>query len=280
VITLKKLTWDNCFSYGSGNELDLNESTVTQLVGTNGTGKSSIPLILEEVLFNKNSKGIKKADIPNREVNNGYDISLSFDVVDDEYKIDVSRRTNIKVKLWKNGEDISSHTATNTYKTLEEIIGIDFKTFSQIVYQNTNASLQFLTATDTNRKRFLIDLLQLDDYVKYFDVFKELSRTLGGDVSRIQGKIDTINKWLLDNKLEDTSLLPKLELPFYSEEDEETLRSLQLEFENISEITKKINQNNLYKKELESIDLGLAREFVANSEIQDTSELKTKVGEI
>ena len=280
MITLKKLTWDNCFSYGSGNELDLNESTVTQLVGTNGTGKSSIPLILEEILFNKNSKGIKKADIPNREVNNGYDISLSFDVVDDEYKIDVSRRTNIKVKLWKNGEDISSHTATNTYKTLEEIIGIDFKTFSQIVYQNTNASLQFLTATDTNRKRFLIDLLQLDDYVKYFDVFKELSRTLGGDVSRIQGKIDTINKWLLDNKLEDTSLLPKLELPFYSEEDEETLRSLQLEFENISEITKKINQNNLYKKELESIDLGLAREFVANSKIQDTSELKTKVGEI
>ena len=91
-----------------------------------------------------------------------------------------------------------------------------------------------------------------------------MSRTLGGDVSRIQGKIDTINKWLLDNKLEDTSLLPKLELPFYSEEDEETLRSLQIEFENISEITKKINKNNLYKKELESIDLGLAREFVAN----------------
>ena len=159
MITLKKLQWSNCFSYGSDNELDLNESTVTQLVGTNGTGKSSIPLILEEVLFNKNSKGIKKADIPNREVNNGYDISLSFDVVDDEYKIDVSRRTNIKVKLYKNGEDISSHTATNTYKTLEQIIGIDFKTFSQIVYQNTNASLQFLTATDTNRKRFLIDLV-------------------------------------------------------------------------------------------------------------------------
>ena len=51
------------------------------------------------------------------------------------------RRTNIKVKLYKNEEDISSHTATATYKTLEAIIGIDFKTFSQIVYQNTNASL-------------------------------------------------------------------------------------------------------------------------------------------
>jgi len=280
VITLKKLQWSNCFSYGADNELDLNETIVTQLIGTNGTGKSSIPLILEEVLFNKNSKGIKKADIPNREVNKGYDISLSFNVVDDEYKIEVIRRGSIKVKLYKNGNDISSHTATNTYKTLEEVIGIDFKTFSQIVYQNTNASLQFLTATDTNRKRFLIDLLQLDNYVKYFDVFKELSRNLAGEVSNIQGKIDTIDKWLSDNYLEDTSLLSKLELPFYSEEDEESLRSLQLEFQNISEITKKINQNNLYKSQLESIDLGLAKEYVNNNEWQDTEGLVQEIGEI
>ena len=59
MITLKKLQWDNCFSYGEGNSLDLDDATLTQLVGTNGQGKSSIPLILEEVLFNKNSKGIK-----------------------------------------------------------------------------------------------------------------------------------------------------------------------------------------------------------------------------
>ena len=255
MITLKKLQWSNCFSYGADNELDLTESIVTQLVGTNGTGKSSIPLILEEVLFNKNSKGIKKADIPNREVNNGYDISLTFDVVDDEYQIDVVRRGNIKVKLYKNGEDISSHTATNTYKTLEEVIGIDHKTFSQIVYQNTNASLQFLTATDTNRKRFLIDLLQLDNYVKYFEVFKDLARSIGSEATLVQGKIDTINKWLLDNKMENTSLLSKIDLPFVSEEDDKTLRSLMIEYENISEINKKINKNNFTKEQLGEIDL-------------------------
>ena len=255
MITLKKLQWSNCFSYGADNELDLTESIVTQLVGTNGTGKSSIPLILEEVLFNKNSKGIKKADIPNREVNNGYDISLSFDVVDDEYEIDVVRRGNIKVKLYKNGEDISSHTATNTYKTVEEVIGIDHKTFSQIVYQNTNASLQFLTATDTNRKRFLIDLLQLNKYVEYFEVFKDLARTSGTDATRLQGKIDTINKWLLDNKMENTSLLSKIDLPFVSEEDDKTLRSLMIEYENISEINKKINKNNFTKEQLSEIDV-------------------------
>ena len=260
MITLKKLQWSNCFSYGADNELDLTESIVTQLVGTNGTGKSSIPLILEEVLFNKNSKGIKKADIPNREVNNGYDISLSFDVVDDEYKIDVVRRGNIKVKLYKNGEDISSHTATNTYKTLEDVMGIDHKTFSQIVYQNTNASLQFLTATDTNRKRFLIDLLQLNNYVEYFEVFKDLARASGTEATRLQGKIDTINKWLLDNKMEDTSLLSKIDLPFVSEEDDKTLRSLMIEYENISETNKKINKNNFITEQLNEIDLASYKE--------------------
>jgi len=279
VITLEKLTWSNCFSYGSDNVIELNDNTLTQLIGTNGAGKSSIPLILEEVLFNKNSKGIKKADISNRIVANGYDISLDFSVNEDSYHIDVTRRANIKVKLLKNGEDISSHTATNTYKTLEEIIGIDFKTFSQIVYQNTNASLQFLTATDTNRKKFLIDLLQLDKYVAYFEVFRELSRQVGVDVSRIQGKIDTIEKWLNDNKLENISLLSKIDLPIYSEEDGKTLRSLQIEFENISEITKKINTNNHWKEQLGEIDLPKMREQLEKYSVKkDTRETLTAIG--
>ena len=279
MITLEKLTWNNCFSYGSDNTIDLQKNTLTQLIGTNGAGKSSIPLILEEVLFNKNSKGIKKADIANRQINNGYDISLDFTVNEDQYHIDVARRASIKVKLIKNNEDISSHTATNTYKTLEQIIGIDFKTFSQIVYQNTNASLQFLTATDTNRKKFLIDLLQLDKYVAYFDVFRELSRTLGSDVSRIDGKIATIEKWLKDNKLEDTSLLSKMDLPKYSEEDGKTLRSLQIEFENISENIKKINQNNYYRKELESVDIHEHRRILAEyPEVVDTTGFLTGLG--
>ena len=135
MIILQKLKWDNCFSYGEDNEIDLSKSTLTQLVGTNGVGKSSIPLILEEVLFNKNSKNVKKADIANRYVNKGYDISLDFSIDNDTYCISVSRRATLKCKLTKNGEDISSHTASNTYKTLNELLGIDFKTFSQLVYR-------------------------------------------------------------------------------------------------------------------------------------------------
>ena len=279
MIILQKLKWDNCFSYGEGNEIDLSKSTLTQLVGTNGVGKSSIPLILEEVLFNKNSKNVKKADIANRYIGKGYDITLDFSVDGDLYTISVSRRATLKCKLTKNGEDISSHTASNTYKTLNEVLGIDFKTFSQLVYQNTNASLQFLTATDTNRKKFLIDLLKLDEYVSYFETFKEAVRVISSDITTSNAKIATIEKWLEDNFLEDTSLLEKMDLPKFSEKDEESLRSLQLEFENISEKNKKINDNNLRKEQLKSIDLHEAKRLLSlHPEEIDTSDHLTRLG--
>ena len=248
MITLKRLKWNNCFSYGNNNALDLDGSNVTQIIGKNGMGKSSIPLIIEEALYNKNSKGIKKADIPNRYVNDGYDINLTFTKEDDLYEVVVNRKASIKVKLIKNGEDISSHTATNTYKTLQEVLGIDFKTFSQLVYQNTNSSLQFLTATDTNRKKFLIDLLHLEEYVVLFEVFKEASRHENAKITEINAAIATIEKWLRDNKLETTTILPMLNLEIDTSQDEETLRSLLLQFENISEKNKKIKNNNSYKE--------------------------------
>lgn len=255
MITLQKLRWSNCFSYGADNELDLTDSTVTQIIGTNGMGKSSIPLIIEEALYNKNSKGIKKADIPNRYVNNGYSIYLSFSKDQDQYEVSIDRKGSIKLTLSKNGEDISSHTATNTYKSLQEIIGIDFKTFSQLVYQNTNTSLQFLTATDTNRKKFLIDLLHLENYVRLFELFKEESRHSNINLTSISSKIATVEKWLSDNKLSDTTILPPLEFTISTDEEEKELRSLMIEIQNISEKNKKISTNNHYKDALSKIDL-------------------------
>ena len=278
MITLQTLRWDNCFSYGAGNELQLDDNTVTQILGTNGMGKSSIPLIIEEALYNKNSKGIKKADIPNRYVNDGYNISLDFTKDGDSYVITVNRKSTIKVKLEKNGTDISSHTATNTYKTLQEVLGVDFKTFSQLVYQNTNASLQFLTATDANRKKFLIDLLHLEKYVELFEVFKAASREVSNTSATIAGKLATVEKWLETNKLKDTNILPMLDLEIDTSKYEEGLRYWMTEKQNISEINKKIEKNNQYKDLLDKINIA----EVSSSTVKRTSydDLQEELGSL
>ena len=279
MITLKKLKWSNCFSYGSDNELHLDDNTVTQIIGTNGMGKSSIPLIIEEALYNKNSKGIKKADIPNRYVNDGYDIELDFEKDGNSYSIQINRKSSIKILLIKDGEDISSHTATNTYKTIQDIIGIDFKTFSQLVYQNTNASLQFLTATDTNRKKFLIDLLRLDEYVQLFEIFKEASRDSSSKLIEVTSEINTIEKWLQTNNLDGMIVQELLNFEIDTEEDEKVFRSLSIELANISEKNKKILSNNKYKDLLSKINLDyINRIEVTKKESYD--EYQKEVGQL
>lgn len=281
MIILKKLIWDNCFSYGEGNALELDQHTLTQIVGTNGVGKSSIPLIIEEALYNKNSKGVKKADLANRYGSDSYKIYLELVKNEDEYTIEVTRKgATVKVRLLKNGEDISSHTATNTFKTIQEdILGIDFKTFSQLVYQNTNSSLQFLTATDTVRKKFLIDLLGLEDYVGLFDVFKDAVKELSSESTQLNGSLDTITTWLKNNKLEDgIEILSIQELPEVPVEYENEANELKNKLTNITNTNKKIRQNNQFKNLLSQIDITSINNIAA-TELLSTESVQNELGQ-
>jgi DNA repair exonuclease SbcCD ATPase subunit len=280
MIILKKLRWSNCFSYGENNEVDLSSSKITQILGTNGVGKSSIPLILEEVLFNKNSKGIKKADIANRDIGKGYEIFVEFSSGEDIYTVSVKRKASLKAVFTKNGEDISSHTATDTYKNIQAVLGYDFKTFTQVVYQNTNNSLNFLTATDANRKKFLIDLLGLEKYVELFEVFKDASRQIDKEYAGLEAKVSVAQKWLENNKLSDTKPKVMKNLPKINEDTVKELASLQLELENISVTNRKILQNNTKKDLLRSIDINKINAMEAPEELISYDDLQSKLGEI
>ena len=249
MITIKQLRWANAFSYGKDNKIDFVAAPLTQLVGKNGHGKSSIALILEEVLFNKNSKGIKKADILNRHIKDkSYSIELDFNRDDVDYTIKSSRGTAQIVKLFKEGVDISAHTATATYKMIEDILGFDHKSFAQIVYQSNASSLEFLTAPDTARKKFLIEILNLGKYTKAAEVFKEVSTLLTKDIAAVQSQVNTVASWL--NKYEKTDLTlkeiiasPELNSLLITE-----AAALDSSINSIESTNKKISQNNTYKQ--------------------------------
>lgn len=248
MITLKELRWSNAFSYGKDNSLIFTSSPLTQLIGKNGHGKSSIALILEEVLFNKNSKGIKKSDILNRYVKDkAYTIELDLDKDADSYTIKSTRSSTQTVKLLKNGVDISAHTATATYKIIEEVLGFDHKAFSQIVYQSSASSLEFLTATDSNRKKFLIELLNLSKYSRAAEIFKGLASSLSKDIAATQATVDTISNWL--SKYSKTSLEILAEVPVPIADPAITNEAIQIEgaLSVLEKENKRIIQNNTYK---------------------------------
>jgi DNA repair exonuclease SbcCD ATPase subunit len=249
MIVLKELRWSNAFSYGRNNVVNFVTSPLTQLVGRNGHGKSSVALILEEVLFNKNSKGIKKADILNRYTKDKtYSIELDFEKDGVEYQIKSSRGTTQTVKLFKNSGDISSHTATATYKVIEDVIGFDHKTFAQIVYQSNASSLEFLTAADTARKKFLIELLNLGVYTRAQEVFKEVAQDLNREIATVQSQVNTVNSWLNKYNGADLSSKPLVDVPQLDPQLTTELANIESKIINIETVNKKITQNNTYKK--------------------------------
>jgi DNA repair exonuclease SbcCD ATPase subunit len=131
---------------------------------------------------------------------------------------------------------------------IEDILGFDHKSFAQIVYQSNASSLEFLTAPDTARKKFLIEILNLGKYTKAAEVFKEVSTQLTKDIAAVQSQVNTVTSWL--NKYEKTDLTlketvdaPELDTTLISEAS-----VLESSINSIESTNKKISQNNTYKQ--------------------------------
>lgn len=257
------MTWSNIFSYGDNNTIDFSANPITQILGYNGHGKSSIALILEEVLYNKNSKGIKRSDIINRNTGKkSYTIELNFTNGINNYTIKTVRGSTTSVTLLRDGEDISSHTTTSTYKTIEEIIGYDHKAFAQIVYQSNSNSLEFLTATDSNRKKFLIDLLDLSGYTEHGDIFKAEAKVVDTAITATTAKISSANDVL--KKYKNTSLEPMMMavVPNQPADLESRSKVLDIEIKNIVSINKDILANNAAKASMQKYSTKVNRNIV------------------
>lgn len=260
IIVFERLEFSNCFSYANGNIIDLDKNPLTQLTGTNGAGKTSIPMILQEVTYGKNIKNIKKQDIANNKSGvKGFDIKLFFrkeesDIVK-KYEIRLNRKASLSLKLFEDGKDISSHTSLNTYKTISSILGIeDFKVFCQLIYQHSTDSLEFLTATDTNRKKFLISLLQLDRYLELHEHYKQKTKEISSEISSLSGSVSTISSWITKHDNMDLSPLVLKEVPPVDETLIVKEAEIKNKLANIQEINNKINRNNEYKRMLDSLN--------------------------
>lgn len=256
MITLVDMSWYNMLSYGEDNYICFTDNRLTQLVGKNGHGKSSIPYILEELLFNKNSKGYKKADLLNRHAKRKeFGGAVRWKVNNDEYEVIVKRTpTSQKVILKKNSDDISQHTVTAIYKMIEDMFATDVKIISQLVYQNLNSSLQFLTATDTNRKKFLIDLLNLERYVEKHEKVKTALKSLSATIKTLEGSCNTYESWLRSIS-PPFDPLPLVDEPEYPNDLAAEYNNLNNTIANIYTIRNNIEKNNTYKEILDSIDI-------------------------
>jgi DNA repair exonuclease SbcCD ATPase subunit len=93
---------------------------------------------------------------------------------------------------------------------------MDHKTFTQVVYQSSAYSLEFLTATDSNRKKFLIDLLDLVRYTELCDKYKGISKDVSNLIEVVNMKQKTVDNWLTKFSKESIEEERRIRM-FYSE---------------------------------------------------------------
>ena len=260
MIKLKRLKFSNMFSYGENNVIDFTKHQIAQLTGPNGFGKTSLVIILQELLFSKNIKGLKKDEIQNTFTKaNSWSGELEFDVDASSYKVSVVRKGDTsKVKLEQDGKDISEHRIPDTYKKIEHILGIPFKIFSQLTYQSSKDLLEFLYATDTTRKKFLIELFNLEQYLLIGEQFKTKLVAAERELALLEGERRNIETTL------STTVIPERGtakiVPVVDDTLAEKIRVLKTELTGYLEQCKKIDTNNVRKAELSRLvfDLTMA----------------------
>lgn len=279
-IKLKKLEFSNLFSYGKNNVINFEKNKISQLTAPNGSGKTSIAMILQETLYNKNIKSIKKNDLLNRwSSSKTWSSTLHFTTNSKNYEISVKRvGAQTKIQLLEEGVDISDHKVLDTYKKIQSIIGLDFEVFSQLTYQSSVDLLDFLKATDTNRKKFLINLFNLEKYVNIGETIKIKLNTTDKELAKVGGELKSIEDFLNNVVIPEKQI--EKPVPEIDESLQQRIGVLDEQLKNYFETCKKIDKNNLYIKERESlrfkIDMPAPSSFNYFSEYTDAkNELRS-----
>jgi DNA repair exonuclease SbcCD ATPase subunit len=149
---------------------------------SNGAGKSSLPELIVYGLYGKTIKRPKKighADV----IHNKTGKKLYVEVRWDDYRVIRTRKPD-SLRLWRSAEGKWDETTEltlggmpATQKAIEDIVGMSYETFVNVVVFTDDNSNAFLEC-DTPAKRCIVEnLLSLDKYRQYSDNAKALSKT-------------------------------------------------------------------------------------------------------
>ena len=198
--SIKKLRWDNTYSYGKENEIDFeNLSGITGIFGRNAQGKSSIPGTIMYSLFNTTDRGpIKNLHIINTR-KDYCKASVEFQAGNETY---LSERQSVKhqtkaglqhaithlnlFRLDQHGnpvEDISGEQRKDSDKALRSLIGTsdDFLLTSFAAQGEMNT---FLKERATARKNILSKFLNLQVFDSLNSLAKEASSSIKSELRR------------------------------------------------------------------------------------------------
>jgi len=202
---LTDLVIDNFMSVGHAEENLSNRGLVliqgdnqsNDSMESNGSGKSTIySEAVTWVLFGETIRGLKGDEIVKRSV--GKNTRVSQTIIEDEVTYEVIRHRKHKdfknqVFLLRNGEDITGKSDAETTNMVEGILDMDFVTFTNSVLFGQGISKMFASATDSEQKKILERMLQIDIFKQCADLSKEHMTVLSQEKVRLLSKLESLD---------------------------------------------------------------------------------------
>ena len=163
MITFKKIRWRNFLSTGNQfSEVDFQKSRTNLVIGTNGAGKSTMLDALTFGLFNKPFRKINKPQLINTTNEKDCVVEIEFAVNNRDYLVRRGIKPNI-FDIEVNGTLLKRESDDRiNQKLLEEnILKVNYKSFTQIVILGTSTFVPFMQLTSANRRDVIEDLLDI-----------------------------------------------------------------------------------------------------------------------
>jgi len=175
MIIFKTLRWKNLLSTGNHfTELKLNSNTNTLVVGTNGSGKSTMLDALCFALFGKPFRNVNKPNLLNSI--NGKDciVEVEFNIGNKQYKIVRGIKPNL-FEIYQDGELVNQDAAVRDYQEYLEkfILKLNYKSFTQIVILGSASFTPFMQLSASDRRAIIEDLLDIEIFSTMNSLVKE-----------------------------------------------------------------------------------------------------------
>ena len=174
MIVFKKLTYKNFLSTGNNPiTIDLNKSRSTLVVGTNGTGKSTILDAISFALFNKPHRNVKRGGLVNSVNGKNCEVDIEFETAGHEWRVHRGIKPNT-FEVYQDGNMIDQQTNVRDYqKFLEQnILKLNHKSFHQIVVLGSSSFIPFMQLKAWDRRDVIEDLLDIGVFSKMKQVLK------------------------------------------------------------------------------------------------------------
>ena len=197
MITFKKIKWKNFLSTGNQwTDVNFQEHATNLVIGTNGAGKSTMLDALTFVLFNKPFRKINKPQLVNTTNERDCVVEIEFEVNNREYLVRRGIKPNV-FDIEVNGNQLHKEADDRSnQKILEEnILKVNYKSFTQIVILGSSTFVPFMQLTTSNRREVIEDLLDIRIFSQMSNLIKDKIR-----IQKDQVKSMTLKKENLKDK--------------------------------------------------------------------------------